>query len=68
MSLSLSPQIINEDAWYYEESDGLHIMHRCCDAGGNFVGTSEVVVPWDMIRVSIRRKDKKKLPRVRRVR
>lgn len=36
--LSLNPQTINEDTWYYEEPRGIHIVHWFTDADGQIKG------------------------------
>ena len=55
MALSLQPQEINKDCWYYEERKGL-----CVVRGSKSVDM--IYIPWDMIRTSLARKDKKRLP------
>ena len=60
MSLSLSPQNINDRTWYYEDKKGIEVYHEVYD-GDRFIKTVSVTVPWSKIRRSLKRKDHKKL-------
>lgn len=64
MSLSLSPQDVTTDLWYYEEKRGINIVHQI-KVNGVYVRTDQIIIPWEMIRTSLARKDKRKLPRKR---
>jgi hypothetical protein len=56
--LSMFPQQITDDCWYYEEPKGLVIMHRIY-AHNIYLKTDRIVIPWSKIRKSLNRKDKK---------
>lgn len=51
--LSLNPQIVNENVWYYEENDGIRIFHQTKEE------TYYFTVPWRKLRNSLKRKDKR---------
>lgn len=50
--LSRSPQDIDENTWYYEESDGIYIVRYVDGASDCYT------IPWGMIRKSLKRKNK----------
>jgi hypothetical protein len=55
--LSLKPQRVSEELWYYEEKDGLHVV---------FVSeglTHQVELPWGKITKSIERYQQSKRKR-----
>lgn len=52
--LSNKPQWVNEETWYYEDKDGIDIVHEC-----NVLGTFKVVrikIPWRFLEKSLLRK------------
>ncbi len=49
--LYLRPHDIGKDAWYYEVSDGLHIIHR----GHGRIG----IIKWRSLEASLKRKRSK---------
>jgi len=50
--LSLAPQNINENCWYYEEPKGILIIQEC--------NPLQILIPWGKLRASFKRKDKPK--------
>lgn len=57
-----SPQNIDKHNWYYEEPQGLYFIHQVC-RGDNYLFTDNILIPWHMIRTSLARKDRRRLPR-----
>ena len=62
MILSKGPMHISDIAWYYEEDDGIDIIHEV-RRGSEYISTEHVKIPWRMIRKSLARKDHKRLPK-----
>ena len=60
MSRTRKPQNINKRNWYYEEPDGIEIIHEVRDSmTGDYVRTESIKIPWKMIRASLKRHDHK---------
>jgi len=59
MRLSRNPQEVTERLWYYEETGGLNIVHEIVDGKGDYVRTDQIIIPWAMIRQSLKRKERK---------
>ncbi len=57
MSLTGDPQMVNDDVWFYEDEDGVNVYISRENR------TSSATIPWSMVRRSLARKDKRKLPR-----
>ena len=57
-NLSLKPQNINDKNWYYEEPEGLELIHRVSHEG-KYLQTDNIIIPWNMIKKSLERKEKK---------
>ena len=53
--ISLDPNHINQDTWYYEGKRGIEVVNRVQDGDGNYLATSTAMVPWKKIRASMRR-------------
>ena len=53
--LSLFPKKIDKNNWYYEDIDGIEIVH----VPVNYQDTAHIKIPWRKIRASLRRKDRK---------
>ena len=58
------PQHVNSDSWYYEEKEEITVVIK---SGGGSVGAEMTTIPWGMVRTSLRRKDKKKLAKWKKV-
>jgi hypothetical protein len=56
--LSRDPQNIDERNWYYEEKDGIEVIHKTFDKSG-FPYSDHIKIPWRMIKKSIRRLEEK---------
>ena len=67
-ALSLKPQNITPELWYYEKRGGILLVHeiRVVDqprgtgttaTETRYVRTDQILVPWRKIRTSLRRKD-----------
>lgn len=61
--LSLKPQGVTDELWYYEEPRGIEIIHEIRVADhltgtlSRYVRTDHILIPWRKIRASLRRKD-----------
>ena len=53
--LSPKPQDIDDQNWYYEEDQGIILIHRVTP-NGVFLQTDSIVIPWRMIAASLLRK------------
>jgi len=51
-ALSMSPQNIQDDTWYYEESYGLDIIHELPERPGKPL---HIKIPWRKLEASVRR-------------
>jgi len=59
MRFSLNPQEVTKRLWYYEETGGLNIVHEIIDGKEDYIRTDQIIIPWAMIRQSLKRKDRK---------
>lgn len=57
-----SPINIDEHNWLYEDDDGLSLVHETI-VDGRHIKTDQVTIPWYLLRSSLARKDKRKIPR-----
>ena len=53
--ISLDPNHINQDAWYYEGKRGIEVVRQVRDGNGDYLATSVTMVSWEKIRKSMRR-------------
>lgn len=60
MTLSLHPQRIDDQSWYYEEPKGICIVREIRDRCGHWIQTDTMLIKWAKIRKSLARKDQKK--------
>ncbi len=59
--LSLDPQTIDEDTWYYEDMKGIDIRHDV-QIGTKRTGSKihvSIQIPWAKLRASLKRRDDK---------
>jgi len=54
--LSRSPQNINGNTWYYEENDGIHIIHSF--NGPNLPMVVQIKIPYKKLRATMKRLNK----------
>ena len=59
MGLSRKPQDLKEDWWYYEVPKGIEIYHEIKTISEGYIKTDSILIPWDKIRKSLKRKDHK---------
>jgi|GEM_PF-6817435 hypothetical protein len=52
---SIAPQNIDEHNWYYEEKDGVEIIHQVTSGPQNRVRTDSILIPWDKLTDTMRR-------------
>jgi len=57
--LSLSPQHIDGDTWYYEESKGIDVVRQVRNSTREVIATERFMIPWELLRKSLARKDSK---------
>ncbi len=50
MKLSNEPQNLGRNAWYYEQKDGLEIIHEIPSRP-----PEHIFIPWEMLEVSLER-------------
>lgn len=55
--LRLDPHAINEWAWWYEQDNGINVVVEYRDNEGNYLRTTQFVIPWGQIRDAVKRKD-----------
>ena len=55
-ALSRNPQQISDTVWYYEDPQGLVVLHEVRDKG-QYLRTDQFTIPWAMVRASVARKD-----------
>lgn len=55
--LSLEPQNVTKELWYYEEARGINIVHEI-KSSGHYIRTDQILIPWSKIRRSLKNKDK----------
>lgn len=74
MPLSDSPQDIDKNNWYYEDPDGIDLVHEVLNKQGLHVSTEHIKIPWKMLKKSLERfesvmvefkKSKRKNPKAR---
>lgn len=56
--LSLEPQNITDELWYYEEPKGINIVHEINKFNGEHIRTDQIIIPWSKIIHSLKRKNK----------
>ena len=57
--LSLKPMSIDKHNWYYEDKDGIDLIHIHMGSDGNLEPRAEhIKISWRKIRASLSRKDK----------
>jgi len=54
-NLSRNPQNITPNFWYYEEPEGLMIVHRIENNEGEYIRTDQILIPWREILNSVKR-------------
>lgn len=54
--LSLDPQQIDKENWYYEEKKGVLLVHEIRTKDG-YLRTDQILIPWRMIAASMKRKE-----------
>ena len=50
--LSMQPQHVTDRIWYYEEKEGICVVHEVSHGD-----VKQFYIPWRLIRASVRRKD-----------
>jgi len=50
---SIEPVHVTETCWFYPERKGMAVVQEHRDADGQYVGTAQVVIPWNLIRASM---------------
>lgn len=55
MAGSLKPQQLGPNDWYYEEDGYLLLVHEVREAGGAYIRTDQIKIPWRKIEASLRR-------------
>ena len=53
------PRTIDRLNWYYEEPIGIIMVHEVRDKNGNFIQTDTFVIPWRMMRLTMKNFEKK---------
>lgn len=56
-TLSRQPQNVDDNTWYYEGGRGICVVHDVRDKGGRLIASSQIPIPWSMLRKSLERKD-----------
>lgn len=56
--LSRSSKRINKTAWWYEEVEGINVVHETRDNNDVWISTTQLKIPWAQIRKALDRKDK----------
>jgi len=59
----LQPKMVrdNKDAWWYEDSRGIEIVHEFrLPAGGAYIRTEYVRIPWGQLMAAARRSYRKR--------
>ena len=59
------PVNIDKKTWYYEEKKGINIVRQIMNKNDKYITTEQILIPWPFIRISLARKDKKKLPNIK---
>lgn len=54
--LKSEPITIGKHDWYYEEPDGIHLVHETILPKGGWVQTDTIIIPWKKLVESVRRK------------
>jgi hypothetical protein len=52
--LSLEPQNITSELWYYEQKKGILIVHRITNKD-RYIRTDQILIPWKKILASVDR-------------
>ena len=63
--LSLEAQDINHENWYYEEREGIRVVHEVRSTLAPIsavIRTDEILIPWRMLRRSLQRKERGRRP------
>ena len=60
--ISIAPQEINETNWYYEDRDGIDLIHEVYTRDV-CLRTDHIKIPWKMLRASLARLDHKRKQR-----
>lgn len=53
--LSREPQKADVRNWYYEDPEGLLVIHEVVTPQGRHIQTDQFLIPWKMVRVSVQR-------------
>lgn len=59
----LSPTHIDQFNWFYDDQDGLGLIHEVRALDGAYVKTDAITIPWALIRAALARHDRRKVPR-----
>jgi hypothetical protein len=49
------PQNIDEHNWYYEEKNGIELIHQVTSDNNEYIKTDSVFIPWETLAHSVRR-------------
>jgi hypothetical protein len=55
-ALSLNPQHVATDCWYYEERRGINVVKEIRTPQGDYIRTEQFVIPWRMLQASLARR------------
>jgi len=56
MPLRDKPIEIDDDNWYYEERQGVCVVHRVKDHDDQYLKTDQFYIPWKRLLESVKRK------------
>jgi predicted ArsR family transcriptional regulator len=52
---SREPQKIDEESWFYDDSNGLLVVHEFRTDAGDYVRTDQFVIPWRLVLAAVKR-------------
>jgi len=55
MAIKQEPTTIDNNNWFYDEEEGVSIMHRVYHKG-RYDGTETILIPWKLLLQSVQRK------------
>ncbi len=52
---SVAPQNIDQNNWYYEEKNGIEVIHQVVTGASEYVQTDSIFIPWEKLTHTVRR-------------
>lgn len=54
MRLTNEPQDVDRHNWFYEQKDGILVVHEAVDGNGTWTKTDQFIIPWRELKISMK--------------